>query len=263
MNTATALQMLTVEIQDRTAVVTINRPDVLNALNRQVLEELGQVFAMLAQEPTVHGVILTGAGSKSFVAGADISEIRNLEAGEALGFSAYGQQLFATIEQFAKPVIAVVNGFALGGGCELAMACHMRVAAAHAKFGQPEVNLGIIAGYGGTQRLPKLIGKTKAMELLLTGDMITAEQALQLGLVNAVTPAEEAMATAKGILDKCYQKSPLAVAYTIEAVNAALNPEVNGYQVEATNFARAASSADGKEGTAAFLEKRKPAFTGN
>ncbi|MBX3103190.1 MAG: enoyl-CoA hydratase/isomerase family protein [Bacteroidetes bacterium] len=263
MNTAIALQALAVEVQDNTAIVTINRPEVLNALNRMVLEELGQVFQSLLQEASVKGVILTGAGSKAFVAGADISEIRNLEAGEALGFSAYGQQLFAMIENFPKPVVAVINGFALGGGCELAMACHLRIAAENARFGQPEVNLGLIAGYGGTQRLPRLIGKTKALELLLTGDVIDAVQALQLGLVNAVVPADQALGAAQALLAKCYQKAPLALAYTIEAVNAALNPELNGYQIEATNFARATSSADGKEGTAAFLEKRKPVFTGN
>lgn len=257
-----AYTTLLLDIQNGTATITLNRPDVLNALNRQVLLDLAQAFEDIRHNTEVKGVLLTGAGTKAFAAGADISEIRALDPEGTLGFSTYGQQLLATIENYSKPVLALVNGFALGGGCELCMACHLRVATENARFGQPEVNLGIIAGYGGTQRLPRLVGKTKAMELLLTGDMITAPQAEQLGLVNAVKSAEEARDYALTMLAKIYKKGPLAVAYTIESVNAAFDSSKNGYQVEATNFARTANSKDGKEGTGAFLEKREPQFTG-
>jgi len=184
----------------KTCVLRIQRPEVLNALSRTVLQELSDALDELEDDASVQGIILTGAGDKAFVAGADISEIKALSPSQVAAFSTYGQQLFARIEQFAKPIVALVNGFALGGGCELSMACHLRVATPKAKFGQPEVNLGIIAGYGGTQRLPRLIGKTKAMELLLTGDMIKAEEAERLGLVNAVKPEEEAMDYALALL---------------------------------------------------------------
>jgi enoyl-CoA hydratase len=243
-------------------VLRIQRPEVLNALSRTVLQELSDALDELEDDASVQGIILTGAGDKAFVAGADISEIKALSPSQVAAFSTYGQQLFARIEQFAKPIVALVNGFALGGGCELSMACHLRVATPKAKFGQPEVNLGIIAGYGGTQRLPRLIGKTKAMELLLTGDMIKAEEAERLGLVNAVKPEEEAMDYALALLGKIYQKAPLAVAATITSVNAAFDPAQDGYQVEAAQFAKTANSHDGKEGTSAFLEKRTPVFTG-
>ena len=256
-------QVITLSREEQTAVVTINRPEALNALNAQVINELEAVFQEIASDDSIRGVILTGSGPKAFVAGADIAGIAALETAEqAESLSLRGQTVFAGIESFAKPVIAAVNGFALGGGCELAMSCHLRVASENAKFGQPEVNLGIIAGYGGTQRLTYLVGKTKAMELLLTADMISAADALSLGLVNAVGPADQLMAKCKEILAKCYTKSPLALAKTIDAVNAALQPQRNGFQVEAQEFGKVCISADGREGTKAFLEKRKPVFTG-
>lgn len=258
----TALETLTVEFDGPTAVVTINRPKALNALNQAVIRELRATFAELDNNAEVKGVILTGAGDKAFVAGADIKEITELVYEDAVSFSTRGQRLFATIENFGKPVVAAINGFALGGGCELAMACHIRVATESARFGQPEVNLGIIAGYGGTQRLPRLIGRTKGLELLLTGEHIKAEQALELGLVNYVVPADEVMNKAQDILSKCYTKAPLALQFTINAVNAGFEHDRNGYESEAVNFAKSLNTNDAKEGTAAFIDKRKPEFKG-
>jgi len=245
-----------------TAVVTINRPEVLNALSQQVLADLRAALTHLEADPAVRGIVLTGAGAKAFVAGADIAELTTLQRNEALAFSTQGQQLFAAIENCPKPVVAAVNGFALGGGCELAMACHLRMAAENAKFGQPEIKLGIIAGYGGTQRLAQLVGKAKALELLLTGDPIDAAEAHRLGLVNHVVPADELLTRTLALLDRIYLHSPLAAAYTIDAVNAGLDNARQGYETEALNFAKAIGSEDGQEGTAAFLQKRKPNFTG-
>lgn len=253
-------QYLTIEERNRTALVTINRPDVLNALNTGVIAEIDAVFTEILGNSNYKGVILTGAGQKSFVAGADISELAALTEPTAVVLSKRGQAVFAKIENFPKPVVAAVNGFALGGGCELAMACHLRIASENAKFGQPEVNLGIIAGYGGTQRLTRLIGKTKALELLLTTDMITAAQAQGLGLVNAVVPIDQLIETALAMLQKCYKKSPRALANTITAVNACHETGVNGYEVEATLFGNCCHYSDFKEGTTAFLEKRAAQF---
>ncbi len=251
--------------EDKNGVLylTINREDKLNALNFATLEELKAIFEQVVDDRAIKAVILTGAGEKAFVAGADISEIATLNEVNARKFAENGQEIFAMIENCHKPVIAVTNGFTLGGGCELAMACHIRIASANAKFGQPEVNLGIIPGYGGTQRLTHLIGRGKANELMMTGDMIGAEEARQLGLVNHVLPTKaEAMSKAEEIIAKIMSKAPLAIGMIVDCVNAVFLPEENGYQTEANSFARCVKSGDYKEGTSAFLEKRKPVFKG-
>lgn len=251
--------------EDKNGVLylTINREDKLNALNFATLEELKAIFEQVVDDRAIKAVILTGAGEKAFVAGADISEIATLNEVNARKFAENGQEIFAMIENCHKPVIAVTNGFTLGGGCELAMACHIRIASANAKFGQPEVNLGIIPGYGGTQRLTHLIGRGKANELMMTGDMIGAEDARQLGLVNHVLPTKaEAMSKAEEIIAKIMSKAPLAIGMIVDCVNAVFLPEENGYQTEANSFARCVKSGDYKEGTSAFLEKRKPVFKG-
>jgi enoyl-CoA hydratase len=255
-------ETLLLDQEGSTLKITINRPEAMNALNFKVIDELALAMDHLAAEPSLKGAILTGAGSKAFVAGADIEGVNKIPAEETEAFSKRGQDVFFKIENSSKPVIAAVNGFALGGGCELAMACHMRVASDNAKFGQPEVNLGLVAGYGGTQRLVQLIGKGKATELLLTGAAIKAEEALALGLVNYVTPADGLIAKALEILEVIYLKSPLAIALTLEAIQAGVQDPSKGYAVEANAFGRAARSHDGREGTAAFLEKRKPVFRG-
>ncbi|GAB3652611.1 enoyl-CoA hydratase-related protein [Echinicola sediminis] len=243
--------------------LTINRESKLNAINFDTLEELKNIFNEVNDNKSIRAVILTGAGEKAFVAGADISEIADLNELNARKFSENGQEAYNLIESCHKPVIAVVNGFALGGGCELAMACHMRIASANAKFGQPEVNLGIIPGYGGTQRLTFLIGRGKANELLMTGDMIGAEEAKALGLVNHVTSTkQEAIEKAEEILLKIMTKAPLALGMIVDCVNAVFSNEENGYLIEANSFARCVKSDDYTEGTAAFLEKRKPNFKG-
>lgn len=243
--------------------LTINREDKLNALNYATLEEIKSIFEEVADNKSIKAVIITGAGEKAFVAGADIREIADLNEVNARKFAENGQEIFAMIENCHKPVVAVTNGFTLGGGCELAMACHMRVASANAKFGQPEVNLGIIPGYGGTQRLTHLIGRGKANELMMTGDMIDANEAHRLGLVNYVLPTKaEAMAKAESIVEKIMSKAPLAIGMIVDCVNAVYLPEENGYQTEANSFARCVKSGDYKEGTSAFLEKRKPVFKG-
>jgi enoyl-CoA hydratase len=242
--------------------LTINREEKLNAMNIATLEELRLVFEQVMDNKAIKAVILTGAGEKAFVAGADISEIATLNEVNARKFAESGQEIFASIENCHKPVIAVTNGYTLGGGCELAMACHMRIATANAKFGQPEVNLGIIPGYGGTQRLTLLVGRGKANELMMTGDLIGAEEALSLGLVNHVlTTKEEAIATAEKIAQKIMSKAPLAIGMVVDCVNAVFEEE-NGYQTEANSFARCVKSGDYKEGTSAFLEKRTPVFRG-
>ena len=243
--------------------LTINREDKMNALNFATLEELKEIFEQVVDNRSIKAVIITGSGEKAFVAGADISEIATLNEVNARKFAENGQEIFAMIENCHKPVIAVTNGFTLGGGCELAMACHMRIAVANAKFGQPEVNLGIIPGYGGTQRLTYLIGRSKANELMMTGDMIGAEEAKNLGLVNHVLATkEEAMNKAEEILKKIMTKAPLAIGMIVDCVNSVYIPEENGYQTEANSFARCVKSGDYKEGTSAFLEKRKPIFKG-
>lgn len=255
------MQFITTEKIDKTLIITLNRPNVLNALNLGLLAELKVIIADFEQDETVFGAIITGAGEKAFAAGADISELSVLGREEAAQISADGQVIFFEIENCKKPVIAAVNGFALGAGCELAMSCHLRIATEKAKFGQPEVNLGLLAGYGGTQRLVQLIGKSKATELLLTADMINAETALTLGLVNHVVAKEELMNKCFEILNKIYTKSPLAVALTLSAISAGVNT-THGYDTEAHHFGDAIASDDGREGTKAFLEKRLPNFTG-
>jgi len=242
--------------------ITVNRPDKLNALNRQVMADLDEVMNEVEGNAGIKAVILTGAGARAFVAGADISEFLGLSHGEGMDLARRGHDIFFRIENCSKPVVAAVNGFALGGGCELAMACHFRIAAEHAKFGQPEVNLGLVPGYGGTQRLVQLIGKGRALELLLTGNMIDAQAALQVGLVNHVVPGEELMAKTSSILEIITAKAPIALEHCISAVNAVFDPSRNGYEIEIEAFGRCFETEDMKEGTAAFLEKRKPAFKG-
>ena len=247
---------------DQIVLITINRPQKLNALNVKTMQELDQAFSAVYADPNIRGVILTGSGEKAFVAGADISEIAHLDAPHGNYFAAKGQAVFAKIENCPKPVIAAVNGFALGGGCELAMACHLRVATENAIFGQPEVKLGIIPGYGGTQRLTQLVGKGKAIELMMTADNLKAAEALQLGLVNYLVQKDELLPKCFEILNKVLDKAPLAVAEVIRAVNAYYGLE-NGYTVEAFGFGVCCDTTDFKEGTTAFLEKRKANFIGN
>lgn len=248
---------------DGIATVTVNRPEKLNALNADVILELAQVAAHIAGDVSVRGVILTGAGPKAFVAGADISELAEVDGGSGASLAARGQAAFRAIEQLTKPVIAAVNGFALGGGCELAMACHMRLAAPHAKFGQPEVKLGLIPGYGGTVRLPRLVGRGRALELLLTANTIDAEEAYRIGLVNRVVPAELLLETAAGLLRTILAQGPLAVALCLETVDAVLDTTIDqGLAIEKAMFGRACASEDKQEGTAAFMEKRPATFRG-
>lgn len=257
------MNFLKTEIQGSTFVIQISRPEALNALNQGVMGELRQALQEACQSPEVAGIILTGDGEKAFVAGADIKELAVLSGAEATKLAQKGQDLFKSFETCSKPVIAVVNGFALGGGCELAMACHMRIATESAKFGQPEVNLGIIPGYGGTQRLPQLVGRAKALELILTADLIPAAEALRIGLVNHVVPTkQEALDLAFGIIKKIASKGPLAIAKSIEAVNAGYGFEDKGYSAEATAFGACADTGDFKEGTKAFVEKRAAKFSG-
>lgn len=241
----------------------INRPDKLNALNSYTIEEIRTAIQRVYDDSTIKGVIITGSGDKAFVAGADIQELADLNEVNGRKFAELGQEVFALIENCHKPVIAAVNGFALGGGCELAMACHMRIATPNARFGQPEVNLGIIPGYGGTQRLTQLVGKGKALELMMTGDMISAEEAKSLGLVNHVVPSRDELTTkCLELMNKITAKGPLAIGMVVECVAAAYNPRQDGYQVEANSFASCCRTDDFKEGTTAFLEKRKPQFSG-
>jgi enoyl-CoA hydratase len=256
------LATLALEVSDRIATVTVNRPDKLNALNDDVIRELGLVADALAERTDVAGIILTGAG-RAFVAGADISELERLDGVAARALARRGQDVFARFEQSTRPVIAAVNGFALGGGCELAMACHIRIASESAKFGQPEVKLGLIPGYGGTQRLPRLVGKGRALQLLLSGEMIDAQEALRIGLVNAVVAADQLIPSARRMLAQMLGNAPLALAACIDAVNAGYDLALDqALSLEATTFGLMASTADKREGTRAFLEKRQPGFTG-
>lgn len=258
-----SFKTLLVEIDQSIATVTINRPDKLNALNHTVLDELSLLFEELQHDENVKGILLTGAGEKAFVAGADLQEIKQLNGESAIEFARFGQQLFNRIESFPKPVVALINGFALGGGCELAMACHLRLASENAKFGQPEINLGLIPGYGGTQRLPRLIGKTRALELLLTGDMINAQRALEYGLVNKVVPAGQLIDEGKALMNKIISKGSVAIQSILQAVQQGLNQtQDQGLQVEAILFGRVCATEDKNEGINAFFEKRKAQFKG-
>lgn len=252
---------LITEKKNYTLVIMLNRPQVLNALNRELLEELYAVIRDMKNDPEIKGVVIIGAGDKAFAAGADIAELKDLSADKAVEASKFGQMVFNEIENSPKPIIAAINGFALGGGCELAMACHMRIASGGAKFGQPEVKLGLLPGYGGTQRLVQLIGRGKATEMIITGDTIDADEALALGIVNYVTTRGELAEKCLEILRKAYQQSPLAIQYSLEAIAAGFN-HAKGLDKEAENFGKAITSYDGKEGTAAFVEKRKPNFRG-
>ena len=251
------------DLADGIARITINRPDKLNALNATVIGELADAAGRVDADAGVRGVILTGAGAKAFVAGADITELAAQGPFEAKQRSLAGQQMMRRFERCGKPVIAAVNGFALGGGCELAMACHLRIASEAARFGQPEVKLGLAPGYGGTVRLPRLIGKGRALELLLTGAMVDAQEAWRIGLVNRVVPAERLLAEAETLLREILDQGPLAVRSVLECVEVGSDLSVEeGLLLEATHFGLLSASADMREGTAAFLARRKAAFTG-
>lgn len=256
-------QTLLASLENGIYTITINRPDKLNALNKDVFTDLGAALDEIGSNAAIRSVIITGAGPKAFVAGADISEFNALNKQEAMALAKRGQDIFARIENSSKPIVAAVNGFALGGGCELAMSCHFRVAAENAKFGQPEVNLGLIPGYGGTQRLVQLVGKGKALELLISAHMIDANEAKQLGLVNYVTTAETLLDHTRKILELINSKAPLAVAACIKAANAVFDERKDGYALEIEEFGNAFVTEDMKEGVAAFLEKRKASFKGS
>ncbi|HPH24373.1 MAG TPA: enoyl-CoA hydratase-related protein [Chitinophagaceae bacterium] len=253
---------LLTELENGILTVTINRPDKLNALNKDVFNDLDILLQEIYSNNQIQSVLITGAGTKAFVAGADISEFGNLSKDDARQLAARGQEIFDRIENSPKPIIACVNGFALGGGCELAMACHFRLASENAKFGQPEVNLGLIPGYGGTQRLVQLVGKGRAIELLISANMIDAATAVQYGLVNAVYTQEELLPKAKQLLSVINTKAPLAVAACIKAANTTWNETQNGFDVEINAFGDCFGTQDMKEGTTAFLEKRKANFVG-
>src|SRR5882757_5488405 len=245
------------------AYVTLNRPKVLNALNQRTWEDLKAAFEDAQDDATVCGVILTGAGDKAFIAGADISELAQISAVQAEKSSTFGQDVLNLIENLGKPVIAAVNGFALGGGCETAMACTIRIAAETAKFGQPEVKLGVIPGGGGTQRLPRLVGKGRALQLILSGEIISAQEAYRIGLVNEVVPAADLITRAESILKEIAANAPIAIRYSLEAVNKGLETsQAEGQALEASFFGLCAATQDKQEGTQAFLQKRAPAFQG-
>ena len=258
-----AYETLLLERGDAFAVVTLNRPKVMNALNRALFAELDDAFTTLATDTAVRAIILTGAGEKAFAAGADISELAALSAAEGHELARRGQAVFRKIETCGKPVIAAIQGFALGGGCELAMACTLRIASERARVGQPEGKLGLIPGYGGTQRLPRLVGKGTALKLLLTGDMVGAEEAFRIGLVDEVVPAEALMSRAEALARAIAQQAPLAVAGCLRAVDAGYDlPLETGLEMEASLFGLACATEDKAEGTRAFLEKRPPAWKG-
>lgn len=256
------LTNLTLSVTDRVATITVNRPEKLNALNTATIGELGLAIEEVRSRDDIGGAILTGAG-KGFVAGADISELASQQPLDAKRRALRGQAIFARFESSPKPIIAAVNGFALGGGCELAMSCHLRIASEFAKFGQPEVKLGICPGYGGTQRLPRLIGKGRALQLLLTGEMIDAAEAYRIGLVNKVVPAADLLSTADAMLRAMLANGPLALGLCIEAVNRGYDASLeDGLNLEANHFALLSGTKDMAEGTAAFLARRPPAFEG-
>jgi enoyl-CoA hydratase len=252
------------EIKNGVLVITINRPDKLNALNKQTIEDLHETLVEAENQKDIRAIIITGSGNKSFVAGADIAEFANFSIEQGKQLSSTGHfKIFNFIENYSKPVLAAVNGFALGGGLELAMACHMRIASDNAKMGFPEVSLGVIPGYGGTQRLAQLVGKGKAFEMIVTAEMINATDALKWGLVNHITSPEELMNKCFEITAKISSKSPTAVKTAIKVINAGYNSTLNGYEVEIEEFGKSFGTSDFKEGVAAFLEKRKANFQGN
>lgn len=249
------------EIKNNVALITLNRPDKLNALNGETINELEDIFDSIKNNPEVFVAIVTGSGEKAFVAGADISELNKLDVLSAKEFSEKGNRVFRKIENLDKPVIAAVNGFALGGGCELALACHIRTASENAKFGQPEVNLGVIPGYGGTQRLARIVNSARALEMILTGDMVSAEEAYRLGLVNKIYPQVELLGKTMELAAKIVSKGQQAIRLALKAVKATDNISlVEGLSYEASLFALVCGTDDFKEGTKAFLEKRKPLF---
>ena len=255
-------ETLTFDVAERVATITVNRPDKLNALSDATIRELGEAIDAARADDAVGGIILTGAG-RAFVAGADIAELSRHDGAGARALALAGQSVFRRFETSPKPTIAAVNGFALGGGCELAMACHVRIAADAAKFGQPEVKLGLVPGYGGTQRLPRLVGRGRALQLLLTGELIDAAEAHRIGLVNAVVPGVELLDAARRMLGQMLANAPLALAGCIEAVDEGLDRELDdALALEAEHFGRLAETADMREGTAAFLAKRAPSFQG-
>ncbi len=257
------LKTLLVQKKEGYAIVTINRPDKLNALNNLTITELYSVMKDLNADDSVRAVVLTGSGEKAFVAGADISEIKEQDEITGELFALKGQRVFRYIEQMAKPVIAAINGYALGGGCELAMSCHIRICSTKAKFGQPEINLGLLPGYGGTQRLPRLIGRTDALYLFLTGEMIDANRAYDLGLVSEVVEPEQLLERAETLAKIISEKPPIAARYILKAVDEGLNMPIDAaLNLEAELFGKICATEDMKEGTSAFLEKRKPQFKG-
>ena len=256
-------QTILFEIRDGIAFVTINRPDKLNALNDQVVEDLRDATEKIVTDPAIRAVLITGAGPKAFIAGADIGDLAKQTTFDGKARALRGQAVLRKLETCGKPVVAAVNGFALGGGCELAMACHMRIASENAKFGQPEVKLGIIPGYAGSQRLPRLVGKGRALQLLLSGEMIDAQEAYRIGLVNKVVPQDQLLAETEKLLRGILAQGPVAVALTLDAVERGLDMTLDeGSNYEATLFGLIASSRDMKEGLTAFLEKRPPKFEG-
>ncbi|MGB7750883.1 MAG: enoyl-CoA hydratase-related protein [Candidatus Acidiferrales bacterium] len=258
-----AYDNLLFEVGEQIARITFNRPNVLNALNRKTMDELGDCLKKVRADDAIRVLILTGAGEKAFIAGADINELSQQTPVNGREFTLYGQEIIHRLETLGKPAIAAINGFALGGGCELALACTLRVASRNAKLGQPEVKLGIIPGYGGSQRLPRLCGKGVAHELILTGEMITADEALRVGLVNRVVEPGELLATAEAIAKKIIANAPVAVKYALEAVERGMEmPQEEGLYLEATLFGLCCATQDMREGTRAFLEKRSPKFEG-
>ena len=258
-----AYDNLLFEVSEKIARITFNRPNVLNALNRKTMEELGDCLKTVREDDEIRVLILTGAGEKAFIAGADINELSQQTPVNGREFTLYGQGIIHRLETLGKPAIAAINGFALGGGCELALACTLRIASRNAKLGQPEVKLGLVPGYGGTQRLPRLCGKGVAHELILTGEMISAEDALRVGLVNRVVEPGELLATAEAIAKKIIANAPLAVKYAMEAVEHGMEmPQEEGLYLEATLFGLCCATQDMREGTRAFLEKRPPKFEG-
>jgi enoyl-CoA hydratase/carnithine racemase len=260
---ALALANVQYEKKGSIAYVTVNRPKVLNALNTPTWTDLRAAFEDVKADASVHGVILTGAGDKAFIAGADISELAHVDAFDAEESSRFGQGVLDLIENLGKPVIAAINGFALGGGCETAMACTLRIAVEHAKFGQPEVKLGLLPGGGGTQRLPRLVGKGRALQLILTGETISAQEAYRIGLVNEVVPAANLIVRAETILKQIAANAPIAVKFSLEAANKGMDTsQAEGFALEASYFGICAATEDKKEGTSAFLEKRAPQFRG-